>query len=648
MQYNPIGNNASHNEQQELYQQINDYNNDDKLERHTNANLTEESIPLSKLLYKDINAYQTLYKEKVDNYKKEKGLKESNNELDKTDLDTKQYFRKQFIKHVIKHNKPQFIADSDKQKAVKEKKRENNPESATITLKKFLGAKGCELYKLALEEERYSKNFMDAVFKQSTTNCSGFRWKARPVVYVAGPSASGKTTAAKAALEKADQFLPKDYSSTTTNQVVSVDGGIVRAISQMRKLVIQMANKQGYSGISDLHKQSKVLEAVKDQVKAEALDNPKLGVVIPETFVESPILKAKAIKEIDKLPNTMQMCIRVDGVKGRNAFQLFKNVVYYLAIGRAWAKAGFNSKKPIALNAPTTCESKAYSSKGFIPAYLAGILVERWFKYKSKHKLTMVINNDLIVVKPNSHGKLVPAVHGEIGARPVSQRIVNAWNKTLQTSPAQISAIVYHGDLEKFNERLEAFQEENSALKKPLITTSAQVQFAIAKENINKITQELVKSQQKGKKVQSGVQSKAEFLEQISRELKGLDELLKGLEEIKLTTVSTTSILQGLEETELSTADKIKHNTLTEKKIADGLRKGLNEELKKIEEQIKNIKGIITQGITKLENTGQFSFFRDQSKKTLRNTSDTLNQYLTEIQLQQEPEEQSETIKTEK
>lgn len=380
-------------------------------------------------LYKDIDDYQKGYKGKIENYQKK-------NKLVVTDSsDDMQYFRKKFINYILNHEKPSFIeGDDEEANKLKRQDRENNPEIATIKMEQFLDKEGLELYKLALEEERYSTNYMDAVFEQSTTIFPGKPWMVRPVVIVAGPSGAGKTTAARAAIENANQFLPKDNDPTslTQNKVVAVDGGVAREVSQMRKLVIHMANKQGYSGINDLHKQSKI--------QAAAVANPKLGIVIPKTF-SKPNSTPKILSKIDKLPNTKPIFTRVDGVERDNKSQQFKNIVAFMGERRAWKSGGFDSNEPLDLNAPTKAESKAYGGGGFWAGVLGSKFAEKWFKFSSKEKLSMVITNDLMIVKPDANKNLVPAKSDDKGARLVAERVVHAWNEQNKLQNATTSAL---------------------------------------------------------------------------------------------------------------------------------------------------------------------------------------------------------------
>ena len=132
--------------------------------------------------------------------------------------------------------------------------RESNPSSATISLQELFGKEGAALYKAAIAEERESKAFRQAVFLQSLKHHPGPQWSKRLILWIAGPSGSGKSYSSDAAIKKIEaEVLQNETGLTTGNNVVSIDGGIERNISQMRQLVLQVALQKGYTGISDLH-----------------------------------------------------------------------------------------------------------------------------------------------------------------------------------------------------------------------------------------------------------------------------------------------------------------------------------------------------------------------------------------------------------
>lgn len=334
-----------------------------------------------------------------------------------------QYFRKKLIAHVaaIEAGKePSYKGDA--------RKRAVDPASATISMKDFLGDEGVKLYRLALEEELNSREYRNALFYASTDHYPGEKWAERPAIIVSGPSASGKTVATQAAVEQAKRFLPKaeplDYSG---NDVVAIDGGKAREVSQMRKLVIQAANHKGFSGIKDLHKHSGILEKAKDSMR-EAVMKSDLGFVIPETFSSWSIPFHKIhglMKKIDTLPGTKQLFSRVVGEEPA----LFQKIVNFMGNRRAWKRDGFEKQPDLDLNNQRIAESKAYGAGGFGFGVSGSEKAEKWFKRHSKDKLSMTITNDLMLVREHPPGsqQWQKAEPGEPSVELISQRVFNYW-----------------------------------------------------------------------------------------------------------------------------------------------------------------------------------------------------------------------------
>lgn len=428
-------------------------------------------------LYEGIIKYKLKYAQEVEKYKRDHGI---TSDEDKEEANDRTFFRKQFIKLVAKKN-----ASKDGQFSGDPAVRETNPEKATISMKSFLGKEGSELYKLALEEEMNSNEYMNAVFRASTTHFEGEKWKQRPVVIVAGPSGSGKSFAAKAAVEKSTELLPKHEGDKSGNDVVSVDGGVIREVSQMRKLVIQAANNKGYTGISNLHSKSSILEDVKDRMREAVFVTappdsglPLLGVVIPETFSSNlnPARGPKLLNDIEKLPYTKPIFCRVDGEDST----LFPKVVTYMGTRRALKTSDFpknddpEQPPPLDLNNTKIPESKAYGKKGFGFGQFGSKAAEKWFKKHSRENLTMLITNDLVLKKEEPEGS-----HNWIDANPndkgtvlVSKRVFDSWKKGHEIfTPGDPNAVPLHDFIEHFK-----FGS--------LIKTSAEIDLSIAKKEI--------------------------------------------------------------------------------------------------------------------------------------------------------------------
>lgn len=226
-----------------------------------------------------------------------------------TDLVYSQTAREEFIKYVLEYKKPELDLE-DRNALIKE----GQAEQATITLETLIGKKGVELYKKALLEEQNSREFRDATFQASISYVHGNKWQQRLVLPIGGPSASGKSFARPALIRAADKKMPKS-DEIGSNPVIAIDGGIVREVSQMRKLILQIAYQQGYTGIRDLHAKSESLDSVKRRMLDAAKADPQLSLVIPETFSNptkwSLVTRNTMIRNLKKIPESKLIFSRV-------------------------------------------------------------------------------------------------------------------------------------------------------------------------------------------------------------------------------------------------------------------------------------------------------------------------------------------------
>ena len=374
------------------------------------------------LLYSGIDNYQKQHFNKIKKYCKK-------HKIDIPGEDDPEFFRKLFIQYCLERDLETFDTTHGDTRADK-------PKEATKSLVGLFGEDGGELYKLAVEEERYSKDYMDQVFRNSTTHFEGEKWAERPVVIVAGPSASGKSYAAQAAVKSAGQFLPKIKSEVGIeppgNDVVFVDGGICREVSQMRKLAIRIANRQGFTGISDLHGQSEVLGNAKGCIEKAVFATPTLGVGIPETFSDFRKIK-KLHKQVTALPHTKVVFSRVDGADPEK----FRKVVAFMGSRRAWKTKGFDvPQDKIDLNSPDDlAESKAYGKSGFYWGCRFSKDAQEYFQEHDPDLISLVITNDMILLKPNPIARAdapksdqwLDAEDGDEGVIKVSETVYNAW-----------------------------------------------------------------------------------------------------------------------------------------------------------------------------------------------------------------------------
>jgi hypothetical protein len=362
-----------------------------------NDNFVTERLPSEDArddLYKGILDYKTAHLEQIQEYIAKHGL-------DQVTEDSPDFFRKKFIEYCLtrRFDSYQIPESGDSRK--------DDPKEATKSLEALFGAEGAKLYLLALEEERFSKEYMDAVFHSSTTYYSGEKWVERPVVIVAGPSASGKSFAAQAAVQAANDYLLKypqpNKALQPGNYVVAIDGGVAREVSQMRKLVIRVANDLGFTGISDLHNQSEILGDVKKCVQNAVFQTKDLGVVIPETF-SNPLKVRTLHKKVSSLENAKVVFSRVDGADP----ETFREVVSFMGSRRAWKTDQFGEQLELDLNSVRSlCESKGYGKKGFFWGREGSLYAEEYFRKQDPNLLSLLITNDLILLKPNP--KATPA-----------------------------------------------------------------------------------------------------------------------------------------------------------------------------------------------------------------------------------------------
>ncbi len=210
-----------------------------------------------------------------------------------------------------------------------------------IQLEAFLGKKIFKLYKKAIEEESKSQAFRNAVFLQSTEHHAGAKWDERLVLWIGGQSGSGKSHVVPAMIAKIAADIMSSSADQSGNDVVTIDGGKGREVSQMYQIVLQVAIRNGYKGIDDLDKKTKL--DVKGKVKNAALKTKSLNIVIPDTFVRKFILALKNISilrgvfnKYAEMQNTKQVFAEVTGGKDKEGQERFKRTVAFQGNSRAW------------------------------------------------------------------------------------------------------------------------------------------------------------------------------------------------------------------------------------------------------------------------------------------------------------------------
>jgi hypothetical protein len=277
--------------------------------------------------------------------------------------------------------------------------RETNPSAATIDLKKLLGEEGLTLYQAAIEEEKDSPTFREAVFLSSMKHYPGAKWDKRLILWIAGPSASGKSYTANTVIEKLKTDVMESINgSQDGNHVVSVDGGIERELSQMRQLVLQIALKKGYTGISDLQKNTNL--SIKRNIREAALSTKDLSLVIPCTFTSS--FHNKAMRKYSRLSNTVHAFSEIVGEENNPG--RFRRTVHRMGNTRAWKSSGFDAAgttdRVITMNnRQIECESKKYNPRHFHRGIKLSAMARLYFQQINKDQPYLRVTNDLIFVK---------------------------------------------------------------------------------------------------------------------------------------------------------------------------------------------------------------------------------------------------------
>lgn len=327
--------------------------------------------------------------------------------------------------------------------------RSRQPETATTSMKALLSEEGMTLYKLALREEMYSKEYRDAVFNESTKYVYGPSWAKVPVIIISGPSGCGKSYATDMVVKQVDK-LPKKTDGSEGNLLVSSDGGIGRQVSQMRKLVIRAANMKGYSGIDDLHRESKALDPIKDIVRETGLSDARFGIVMPETysFWIDPRVRPKYQTFMRDISESDRQLI-FGMVCGKNKDN-FQAVVNYMGTMRAWKRDGFDDVVLDLNSTENLCESKAYGAGGFYFGKSGSEdAMQSYEKIEAAQKkpcLTIHIVNDLVLVKGaivDCEPTWIAAQKGQAGIKMVSEIAYKRWSSLSSEQRASQGLIEY-------------------------------------------------------------------------------------------------------------------------------------------------------------------------------------------------------------
>lgn len=391
--------------------------------------------------------------------------------------DDPQRHRKAFIKYIMQLDGSLLARDETKRNQLIA---EGKIEEAAITMEALLGKEGIRLYKKALEEERNDPEYMYAVFCKSTKHYKGRCFKHPVAIPVGGPSGAGKSYNAQAivkALMDIDDNV--DRNDNSGNDVVSIDGGIARDVSQMRKLAIQLANKKNHTFILDLESKSKALGSVKESVDNAARigdsNGQPLSTVIPLTFSDK-LLDTQVHAYFDGLDKTYG--------KGNCHFSMVTEVdpatVKNQGIARSAETEFTNTQGEYDLN-KATCESKKYSegikitpTKGI--SFLAGEKgsenAERIYFERNRHAVSLHVANPLRLYTPkdpnNLNGNWVPTDdYAAPYALRIHKEVFSDWLLARQLNKTTLGLIEYnnaHRGDEDYAPEAVGFIEQNGSI----------------------------------------------------------------------------------------------------------------------------------------------------------------------------------------
>ena len=304
------------------------------------------------------------------------------------------------------------------------------PADDAIKMEDLLGKDGIKLYKLAVEEERNSPAFRNATFLKATKKYPGAKWNERLILWVGGPSASGKSFGADAIIEKvnADVMPKSDPLNTDGNYVVAIDGGVEREVSQMRKLLLQVALKKGYSGIKNLHKHTKL--GTKEIIQ-QAASTSRLNMVIPNTFT-NPFTRLQ-INSYEDSQKTKQIFSEVVAGNQDESGKKFEKAVQRMGNMRAWlqtyTRKNTENREITLNNYDLECESKKYSKKYFRAGLTGSAKAGEHYKKISKTGIYIKLENDLIFIqKQAGSNTYVPCNKRSTGPMlKISARLFEQW-----------------------------------------------------------------------------------------------------------------------------------------------------------------------------------------------------------------------------
>jgi hypothetical protein len=354
--------------------------------------------------------------------------------------------RKAFIKYLMERKALVQKMDPGKRKQLIDG---GNTEKAGISMEALLDKKGVELYKKALKEERYSEEYMMAVFEESTNYYAGKVFKTPVAIPVGGPSGCGKSFNAKAIVSKImDEVGAEEGNGVDANTglkpgnyVTSIDGGVGRGLSKIYQSVIFVATEElGYTLVTDLTQKSKVLGSVKKSVEKAAKigdsNGRPLNIVIPETFSSIGLNPHKCKKFFKKLQKSYGNNIYYSRIVGPDSDAPDQSTVRYQGVARS-AKTKFGPSRELDdlnFDSGALCESKAYDEGIFGSKFWAGVIgsrmAEKVFHQVVPNATSYKGVHQLFLVKPvdGQEGKWEPTTDASAaGAIFVNRNLFKAW-----------------------------------------------------------------------------------------------------------------------------------------------------------------------------------------------------------------------------
>lgn len=301
-----------------------------------------------------------------------------------------------------------------------------------ISMKDLLGVEGSKAYYAAMKEELESVAFRNAVLRASTELYRGKEWKTPIDAYVGGASATGKSYATRVFIEEAGKLVGvKNTVEERGNLVASIDGGIERSMSQMRKLVIQIALSLGYDGVSNLKDRIKI----KNHVEMATKKSKGLSTVNVNTFVGMDSSKWKSIlNQAVSLKKSRQFIFcNVTANKRTANFQ---------GNSRAFGGVSQEDRSQILPNKNPSLlpESKKYNGRYFrLGEYFSKKAMRIYKFFFSAHKakyICLTMKNDRLPIIFNPNGvpiaQMPKKVNGELPegyfVKLFSNRKFSAWN----------------------------------------------------------------------------------------------------------------------------------------------------------------------------------------------------------------------------